>query len=97
MPRTSVEVSIAPDVFQWLCSTSGWPVADIAKRIETPEHVVRKWCDGQGPVILPLRKVERLSSAFKRPLAAFLLTKVPDEPALLQDFRKLPDVKEDFF
>ena len=96
MPRTSVEVSIASDVFQWLCSTSGWRPEEIAQRIGVPENVVRKWCDGQGPVILPLRKVERLSSAFKRPLAAFLLSKVPDEPALLQDFRKLPEVKEDF-
>ncbi|WAC04859.1 MAG: hypothetical protein OS112_10455 [Methanoregula sp.] len=95
MPRTSVQVSIAPDVFRWLCDTSGWRAEEIAQRIGVPENVVRRWWDGHDPVILPLHKVERLSSAFKRPLAAFLLLKVPDEPALLQDFRKLPDMKED--
>ena len=91
MSRTSVEVSIAPDVFQWLCSTSGWPAKDIAKSIEVSETEVRSWCEGKTKPVLPLSKVERLSVAFKRPLAAFLLSKAPAEPAALPDFRKLPN------
>ena len=47
MSRTSVEVSIAPDVFRWLCGTSGWLAKDIAKRIEVPEDDVRSWYEGK--------------------------------------------------
>ena len=96
MSRTSVEVSIAPDVFRWLCGTSGWPAKDIAKRIEVPEEDVRSWCEGNKNPVLPLTKVERLSEAFKRPLAAFLLSKPPEEIKTLPDFRKLPGVHGDF-
>lgn len=96
MSRTSVEVSIAPDVFRWLCGTSGWLAKDIAKRIEVPEEDVRSWCEGNKNPVLPLTKVEKLSEAFKRPLAAFLLSKPPEEIKTLPDFRKLPGVHGDF-
>ena len=96
MSRTSVEVSIAPDVFRWLCGTSGWLAKDIAKRIEVPEEDVRRWYEGKTNPILPLTKVEKLSEAFKRPLAAFLLSKPPEEIKTLPDFRKLPGVHGDF-
>jgi len=96
MSRASVEVSIAPDVFRWLCGTSGWPAKDIAKRIEVPEEDVRSWCEGKTNPVLPLTKVEKLSEAFKRPLAAFLLSKPPEESTTLPDFRKLPGAQGDF-
>jgi len=96
MSRASVEVSIAPDVFRWLCGTSGWPAKDIAKRIEVTEEDVRSWCEGKTKPVMPLSKVEQLSSAFKRPLAAFLLSKPPEEIKILPDFRKLPGADGDF-
>lgn len=96
MSRTSVEVSIAPDVFRWLCGTSGWLAKDIAKRIEVPEEDVRNWYEGKTKPILPLTKVEKLSEAFKRPLAAFLLSKPSEEIKTLPDFRKLPGAHSDF-
>lgn len=96
MSRASVEVSIAPDVFRWLCGTSGWLAKDIAKRIEVPEEDVRSWYEGKTTPILPLTKVEKLSEAFRRPLAAFLLSKPPEEIKTLPDFRKLPGAHGDF-
>lgn len=96
MSRTSVEVSIAPDVFRWLCGTSGWLAKDIAKRIEVPEEDVQNWYEGKTKPVLPLTKVEKLSEAFKRPLAAFLLSKPPEEVKSLPDFRKLPGAHRDF-
>ncbi len=96
MSRTSVEVSIEPDVFRWLCGTSGWLAKDIAKRIEVPEEDVRSWYEGKTEPVLPLTKVEKLSEAFKRPLAAFLLSKPPEEIKTLPDFRKLPGAHGDF-
>jgi Zn-dependent peptidase ImmA (M78 family) len=96
MSRSSVEVSIAPEVFRWLCGTSGWPAKDIANRIEIPEDDVRSWCEGKTKPVLPLTKVEKLAEAFKRPLAAFLLSKPPEEIKTLPDFRKLPGAHGDF-
>jgi len=96
MSRTSVQVSIAPDVFRWLCGTSGWHAEEIAKRIEVPEEEVRSWYEGKTKPVLPLTKVEKLSEAFKRPLAAFLLSKPPEEIKTLPDFRKLPGAYGDF-
>jgi len=96
MSRASVEVSIAPDVFRWLCGTSGWPAKDIAKRIDVLEEDVRSWCEGKTKPVLSLTKIEKLSEAFKRPLAAFLLSKPPEEIKTLPDFRKLPGAQGDF-
>jgi len=96
MSRTSVEVSIAPDVFRWLCGTSGWPAKDIANRIEESEDEVRSWCEGKTKPVLSLTKVEKLAEAFKRPLAAFLLSKPLEEIKTLPDFRKLPGAQGDF-
>ncbi len=96
MSHTSVKVSIAPDVFRWLCGTSGWPANDIAERIEVTEEDVRNWCEGKTKPVLSLTKVEKLSDAFKRPLAAFLLSKPPEVVKSLPDFRKLPGAKGDF-
>lgn len=90
MSRPSVEVTIAPEVFRWLCGNSGWMAGDIAKKIDVPEDTVRKWCEGKIPPSLSLGKVEQLAIAFRRPLATFLLSAPPQEPKLPPDFRKLP-------
>ena len=96
MSSTSPEVIIASDVFRWLCGTSGFTAADISKKIEVSENLIRTWCDGAKKPVLPLTKVEQLSEMFKRPLAAFLLSQPPEEPSLPKDFRKHPDSQPGF-
>ena len=91
MPRSYPDVAIAPDVFQWLCGSSGFAPYEIAKRIGVSERVVRSWCNGSQKPIIPLTKVEQLSEMFRRPLAAFLLSEPPEEPGLPKDFRRHPD------
>ena len=88
MSRSSPDVVIAPDVFQWLCGNSGYSVSDISKRIEVPERLVKSWCEGARKPVIPLTKVEQLSEMFRRPLAAFLLAHPPREPSLPRDFRR---------
>jgi len=90
MSRSSPEITIAPDVFRWLCASSGWKATEIAKKIDIPEDTVRQWCKGELPPSLSLSKVEQLASSFKRPLATFLLPTPPKELKLPPDFRKLP-------
>jgi Zn-dependent peptidase ImmA (M78 family) len=91
MPRSSPDVVIVPDVFEWLCGSSGFGPSDISKKIGVSERIVKSWCDGAQRPVLPLSKVEQLSEMFKRPLAAFLLSEPPKERDLPKDFRRHPD------
>jgi len=96
MSRSSPDVIIAPDVFQWLCGSSGFTVSDISKRIDVSERIVRSWYDGVQKPVIPFTKVEQLSEIFKRPLAAFLLAQPLEEPNLPKDFRRHRDAKPEF-
>jgi Zn-dependent peptidase ImmA (M78 family) len=96
MSRSTVEVSISPDVFRWICGTSGWKIQEIAKKIDIPEDTVQRWCKGEASAQLSLGKAEQLAAAFKRPLSTFLLSKPPSELALPQDFRKVLNYSEDY-
>lgn len=91
MSRSSPEVVIVPDVFEWLCGSSGFGPYEISRKIGVSERVVKSWCDGAQKPVLPLSKVEQLSEMFKRPLAAFLLSEPPKERDLPKDFRRHPD------
>lgn len=91
MSRSSPEIIIAPDVFRWLCGSSGFTLSDISKRIGVSERIVKSWCGGLQKPKIPLTKVEQLSEMFRRPLAAFLLSQPPEEPALPKDFRRHSD------
>ena len=91
MSRSSPDVVIVPDVFQWLCGSSGFTSSEISKRIDVSERIVQSWCEGVQKPVIPLTKVEQLSEMFKRPLAAFLLAQPPEEPNLPKDFRRHPD------
>jgi Zn-dependent peptidase ImmA (M78 family) len=91
MSRSSPDVVIVPDVFQWLCGSSGFTASEISRRIDVSERIVKSWCEGAQKPVIPLTKVEQLSEMFKRPLAAFLLAHPPEEPNLPIDFRRHPD------
>jgi len=93
MSRSSPNVIIAPDVFQWLCGSSGFTASEISKRIDVSERIVRSWCEGEQKPVIPLTKVEQLSEMFKRPLATFLLAQPLEEPRLPKDFRRYRDAK----
>jgi Zn-dependent peptidase ImmA (M78 family) len=91
MSRLSPDIVIAPDVFRWLCGSSGFTPSDISKKIGVSERVVKSWCGGAQNPVMPLTKVEQLADMFRRPLAAFLLSQPPEEPNLPKDFRRHPD------
>jgi Zn-dependent peptidase ImmA (M78 family) len=91
MSRTSPEVTISTDVMMWLCGSSGYTAAEISKKTGIRERIVQSLCEGTGKPALPLAKVEMLATLFRRPLAAFLLSRPLDEPRLPTDFRRHPD------
>jgi Zn-dependent peptidase ImmA (M78 family) len=80
----------------WLCGSSGYSVTEISKKTGIRERIVRSWCEGTVKPVLSLSKVEMLAALFRRPLAAFLLSRPPDEPHLPKDFRRHPDSEAAF-
>ena len=88
MKRT-VQVSVNPEVLRWARQTSGATFADVAKRIKVPAATFAKWETQETP--LTLTQLRELAVYLKRPLAAFLLPKPPEELPLPKDYRTLPD------
>ena len=89
-------ITIQPQVFRWLCVSSGWTPEEISLRIAEPLDRIQKWCEGAESPNLTISNLEKLSDSFKRPLTAFLLPFPPEDEAFPKDFRKLPDAKGDF-
>lgn len=89
-------ITIQPQVFRWLCVSSGWTPDEISVRIAEPVDRVQKWCEGKESPSLSISNLEKLSESFKRPLTAFLLPSPPEDEVLPKDFRKIPDAKGDF-
>jgi Zn-dependent peptidase ImmA (M78 family) len=90
----SLKVEVNPQVFKWLRVSSGWSIEDVSKRLKTSIEVVESIEKGERHPTL--RQLKELSNAYKRPLAAFLLSKPLDEPPLPKDYRMLPDKKNVF-
>jgi Zn-dependent peptidase ImmA (M78 family) len=89
-----VQVSVKPDVLKWARVTSGATVEDAAERVRVPPAAFAKWETEEAA--LTLTQLRELSNYFKRPLAAFLLTEPPEEPAPPRDYRTLPRNKTGF-
>ncbi|MBA3044860.1 MAG: XRE family transcriptional regulator [Candidatus Thermoplasmatota archaeon] len=93
MSRT-LKVEVDPKVFKWLRESAGWTKEEVAKRLGTSIEVVEAIeARERQPT---LRQLKELSNAYKRPLAAFLLSKPLEEPPLPKDYRMLPG-KQDVF
>jgi len=90
MPRKEpIYVNIETSVLKWLIESSGWTREEIAKRLEVTPQNIEKIESGEKKATL--RQLEELSAIFKRPLAAFLLSKPMPEKPKPKDYRMLPD------
>jgi transcriptional regulator with XRE-family HTH domain len=69
----SITVEVKPEVFKWLRESSGWTFEDTSKRLKTNVENIKKFEKGEKSPTL--RQLKELSQAFKRPLAAFFLSK----------------------
>lgn len=88
MPRVSPKVSVRPEVLVWARKTIGRDIAEVAKRLNVSEDLVREWESGEKDP--RLAQIRTLATYYKRPLAAFFLPEPPEEPPLPRDFRTLP-------
>lgn len=87
--KSSLEVDVEPSVLKWAVETSGWAPTEIAKKLKVSPVTFRNWFTGD--IHPTIKQLEELSKTVKRPLAAFFLSKPPEEPPLPKDYRQLPD------
>lgn len=81
-----------PALLAWARESAGYTVSDIAALLGKPERVVADWEVGADSPTY--RQLEVIARKVKRPLAAFFLPTVPEEPSPPPDFRTLPGVEE---
>jgi Zn-dependent peptidase ImmA (M78 family)/transcriptional regulator with XRE-family HTH domain len=90
----SVTVPINPEVLRWARESVEISVGEAAARIKEEESVILAWEAGTSqPTIGPLRE---LSEFYRRPLAAFLLAKLPKDPPAPADFRVMKGGSQHF-
>jgi len=92
--KSNIEISVNKEVLDWSIRTSGWKLNELAKKIGTPEEIIKGWIRGNKKPTL--KQVQELSLKTKRPLAAFLLPKPPVEKPSPKDYRMLPDKEGEF-
>jgi len=94
MPKKSPVVDIEVNVLKWLIDSSGWSNDEIAKRLNTSTQNIQKIVAGEKKPTF--RQLQELSGIFKRPIAAFLLSKPKAEKPKPKDYRLLPDKVDKF-
>ena len=87
MPKRGIKVSVKPEVFIWLKESSGWTTDEIAKRLKISSKVVNEFESGDKP--LKMSQIKTLAKAFKRPIAAFMLSKPLAEKNRPKDYRAI--------
>ncbi|MBU4283742.1 MAG: ImmA/IrrE family metallo-endopeptidase [Nanoarchaeota archaeon] len=85
----SLKIQVQPDVLKWAIKNSGLPENQIANKIKVNIDTLNDWLSGTKKPTL--RQLESLSQILKRPLAAFFLSKPPEEKPLPKDYRMIPD------
>jgi Zn-dependent peptidase ImmA (M78 family) len=90
----SIKIEVKTEVFKWLRISAGWTIEDLSKRLKTSVETLKGFESGaKAPT---LKQLKGLSQAYKRPLAAFLLSKPIKEKPMPKDYRMLPDKKNIF-
>jgi len=83
------EVEVNPEVIKWARVSSGYSLEYISKKLNLNTHDYQKIETGE--VKISFKKLEKLSNILKRPVSAFFLPKVPDEPLPKLSFRIIPN------
>ncbi len=83
----SVEAIVTPEILKWARDTSGYNIDTIANKMKKSSEIIKKWENGElKPTISQLRK---LANYYKRPLAIFYLSELPETIKPLADFRRI--------
>lgn len=80
-----VPVPVTPKVMQWLRKSAGADLDQAAATVHKDRATVEAWEAGRE--MPPITSLERLAALYRKPLAAFLLDEIPDEPDTPIDYR----------
>jgi len=78
------EIKVPPDVLIALRETSGYSVEEIAKKLKTSKEKVLSVEEGRAAY--SLKQIKKLAEIYKRPLAAFFSSSIPELPKMV-DYR----------
>ena len=82
-------VEVVPQVLNWLRTSAGWEIEEVAKKLGTSVEIVKDLESGKrNPT---LRQLHTLSEIYKRPIASFFLSKPKQERPMPKDYRFLPN------
>ena len=84
MNKKQKEIKLSPMVLKKLRETSGYTVAEIAKKLGISKEKIISVEEGESS--FTLIQIKKLADIYKRPLAAFFSTSIPDLPMLV-DYR----------
>jgi Zn-dependent peptidase ImmA (M78 family) len=82
-------VEVVPQVLNWLRTSAGWEVEEVAKKLRTSVEVVKDLESGKRNPTMGQLNV--LSEIYKRPIASFFLSKPKQERPMPNDYRFLPN------
>jgi len=89
------EIKLYPEVLKTFRETSGYTIAEIAKKLKTSENKIISVEEGKS--LFTLNQIKKLAEIYKRPLAAFFSDSIPELPELVdyrinREKRLTPDV-----
>ncbi len=83
-----MEALVSPKILVWARETASLSLAEAAKKASIAPRTLELAEFGLGYV--STTQLEKLANVYKRPLAAFYLSEIPESPIALPDFRRLP-------
>jgi Zn-dependent peptidase ImmA (M78 family)/DNA-binding XRE family transcriptional regulator len=83
-----IEAFIKPELLVWARESAGYGLADAARKIGVAPEKLGSW--EKGTTRPSIHQLQKVASAYKRPLAVFYLSEPPRTFDAMRDFRRLP-------
>lgn len=95
MTKKQKEIKLRPEVLKALRETSGYSVEEVAKKLKTSVDKAREVEEGKAA--FTLNQIKKLAEIYKRPIAAFFSSSIPELPKstdyrINRENRLTPDV-----
>ncbi|MFA4941084.1 MAG: XRE family transcriptional regulator [Patescibacteria group bacterium] len=81
----SILLKIEPSILKYARKYSGFSLEDVSKKTKISIEKIKEYEENISEI--PLTQIEKFSNIYKRPLAYFLLLKIPHDVILPKDFR----------
>lgn len=86
-PMRPFKVNINPEVLRWAREEAGFSASEISEKLKTPVDKYKHW-EKEGTDV-PFGKLKNVAKQYKRQIAVFFLSEVPERITKPVDFRNL--------